>query len=72
MQEGKISLSDPKGLIEKAVLNEETVFDWLGKRDDKIKCFYFGSAGTGFIKANILKNLENSGVKVFKRLYFEV
>jgi hypothetical protein len=53
-------------------LQEEEVFTWLGKRDNKITCFYYGSCSTGFIKANILKNLENSGIKVFKRLYFEV
>ena len=64
--------SDVQSLIENNIITEENIFQWIGKRDDKIKCFYFGSCGTGFIKANILKNLENSGIKVFRRLYFEV
>jgi hypothetical protein len=64
--------SDVQSLIDNKILNEENIFEWLNKREDKIKCFYFGSCGTGFIKANILKNLENSGIKSFKRLYFEV
>jgi len=52
--------------------DESKVFDWLAKRDDKTKCFFFDSYGFELFKSRILKNLDNSGIKVFKRLYFEV
>jgi hypothetical protein len=72
LQESKVSLIDPNNLLEKTVLTEETVFEWLAKRHDKQTCFYFDTYGTNLLNSRIIENLKNSGVKVFKRLYFEV
>jgi hypothetical protein len=67
-----LNLSDPKGLIEKAVLTDETVFEWLRKRDNGVHTFFFDAYGVGLFQTRIMSQLKNSGVKTFKRLYFEV
>ncbi len=48
------------------------LFKTLSQRHDGIKHFFYDTYGTNLLNSRIIKNLENSGVKVFKRLYFEV
>lgn len=64
--------SDVQSLIENKILKEENIFEWLAKRHDNQKYFYYDSYGTGLIKSRVIAQLENAGIKTFKRLYFEV
>jgi len=68
----QINLTDPKGLIEKAVLTEENIFETLKKQADGIHTFWYDAYGIDLFKNRELAQLKNSGVKTFKRLYFEV
>lgn len=53
-------------------LTEETVFDWLGKRDNGVSCYWYPNYGIELFKTRILTQLKGKGVTTFKRLYFEV
>jgi hypothetical protein len=53
-------------------LTEETVFDWLGKRDNGVSCYWYPNYGIELFKTRIFTQLKNKGVTTFKRLYFEV
>lgn len=52
--------------------NETKVFEWLGKREDKVSRYWFPNYGIELFRTRILSDLNNRGVKMFKRLYFEV
>ena len=52
--------------------DENKVFDWLGKREDKVSRYWFPNYGVELFRTRILSDLNNRGVKMFKRLYFEV
>jgi hypothetical protein len=52
--------------------DENKVFDWLGKREDKVSRYWFPNYGIELFRTRILSDLNNRGVKMFKRLYFEV
>lgn len=64
--------SDVQSLIENNILTEENIFEWLAKRDNKVSNFYFGNCGIEFFTRQVFGNLKGSGIKIFKRLYFEV
>jgi len=51
---------------------EGQVIDWLKKRANGISSFYYDAYGIDLFKNRELSQLKNSGVKVFRRLYFEV
>lgn len=52
--------------------NETKVFEWLGKRDDGVSCYWYPNYGIELFKTRIFTQLKNKGVTTFKRLYFEV
>lgn len=52
--------------------NVESVTEWLKKQADGAHSFYYDTYGIDLFTNRILSQLKNSGVKVFKRLYFEV
>ena len=52
--------------------DENKVFDWLGKRDNGVSCYWYPNYGIELFKTRILSDLNNRGVKMFKRLYFEI
>ena len=52
--------------------NVESVTEWLKKQADGTHSFYYDAYGIDLFKNRELSQLKNSGVKVFKRLYFEV
>ena len=52
--------------------NETKVFEWLGKREDKVSRYWFPNYGIELFRTRILSDLNNRGVKMFKRLYFEI
>lgn len=55
------------------VFSDETlVFEWLRKRENGINIFYYDNYGINLVPSRLLAQLKNSGVKVFRRLYFEV
>jgi len=55
------------------VFSDETlVFEWLRKRENGINTFYYDNYGINLVPSRLLAQLKNSGVKVFRRLYFEV
>ncbi len=54
------------------VKDEAQIFEWLGKRHNDVSIFWFPNYGRELFKSRILTQLENSGIKSFKRLYFEV
>lgn len=56
----------------KATFAEEEVFEWLAKRENRTTIFFFPNYGRELFKTRILTQLESSGVKSFKRLYFEI
>jgi len=64
--------SDVQQLLENGILDEEQIFTWLRKREDKMKYYWYDAYGIDLFKSKELSQLKNSGVKVFKRLYFEV
>jgi hypothetical protein len=51
---------------------DEHYFKFLTDRADGVSSFYYDSYGIDLFKNRELSQLKNSGVKVFKRLYFEV
>lgn len=51
---------------------DEHYFKWLADRDNKVNNFYYGNCGIDFFIRQVLGMLKGSGVKMFKRLYFEV
>jgi len=53
-------------------LQDEQVFEYLRKRENRINIFYYDNYGIDLIASRLLAQLKNSGVKTFKRLYFEV
>lgn len=53
-------------------LHDDEVFEYLSKRHDGTHKFWFPNYGRELFKNRIISQLENSGVKTFKRLYFEV
>jgi hypothetical protein len=52
--------------------NVDSILDWLKKSADGSHSFYYDTYGIDLFKNRELSQLKNSGVKVFKRLYFEV
>lgn len=52
--------------------NETKVFEWLGKRDNGMSCYWYPNYGIELFKTRIFTQLKNKGVTTFKRLYFEV
>jgi hypothetical protein len=52
--------------------NETKVFEWLGKRDNGVNCYWYPNYGIELFRNRILTQLKNKGVTTFKRLYFEV
>lgn len=52
--------------------DDQTSYKWLMTRADGIHSFYYDAYGIDLFKNRELSQLKNSGVKVFKRLYFEV
>jgi hypothetical protein len=54
------------------ITNENRVFEWLGEREDKVSRYWFPNYGINLFRTRILTDLENRGIKSFKRLYFEV
>ena len=50
----------------------EDFFTTMAKKADGIHSFYYDTYGIDLFKNRELSQLKNSGVKVFKRLYFEV
>ena len=59
-------------VIESAVKEDERAHNWLKNSADGLGSFYFDTYGIELFQNRILSQLKNSGVKVFKRLYFEV
>ena len=59
-------------VIESAEKEDERVHIWLKNSADGIGTFYYDAYGIDLFKNRELPQLKNSGVKVFKRLYFEV
>jgi hypothetical protein len=57
---------------QKIVINEEVALDWLKHRHDGVHRFHYDAYGIDLFKNRELAQLKNSGVKTFKRLYFEV
>jgi hypothetical protein len=51
---------------------KEFGFDFLRKMADGVSSFYYDAYGIDLFKNRELAQLKNSGVKTFKRLYFEV
>jgi hypothetical protein len=51
---------------------EKSVSDMLRVRADGVHSFYYDAYGIDLFKNRELAQLKNSGVKTFKRLYFEV
>lgn len=60
------------GLATPIILTEEMGFEWLAKREDKVSRYWFPNYGIELFRTRILSDLNNRGVKMFKRLYFEV
>lgn len=56
----------------KVLLSAEDIFATLGEKADGIHSFYYDTYGIDLFKNRELSQLKNSGVKVFRRLYFEV
>ena len=54
------------------IANDEHYFKFLTDRADGVSSFYYDTYGIDLFKNRELSQLKNSGVKVFKRLYFEV
>ncbi len=52
--------------------NIDSVLDWVKKQADGVHSFYYDAYGIDLFKNRELSQLKNSGVKVFRRLYFEV
>lgn len=50
----------------------EHYFKWLTDKADGVHSFYYDTYGIELFQNRILSQLKNSGVKVFRRLYFEV
>ena len=48
------------------------LYEYLRKKADGIHAFFYDSYGIDLFKNRELPQLKNSGVKVFRRLYFEV
>jgi len=51
---------------------EEELFKTLSKRHDGTHTFWYDGYGIDLFKTREIPQLKNSGVKVFRRLYFEV
>ena len=51
---------------------EEILFAAIQKKADGVHAFYYDAYGIDLFKNRELSQLKNSGVKTFKRLYFEV
>jgi hypothetical protein len=64
--------TDLQPVIEAATKTDEEVHSWLRNSADGIGTFYYDTYGIELFKNRELPQLKNSGVKVFKRLYFEV
>jgi hypothetical protein len=63
----------PATQVEPPKLNLDTeVFKMLRLSADGVSSFYYDTYGIELFKNRELAQLKNSGVKVFKRLYFEV
>lgn len=54
------------------VEDEKEIFEWLRMRNDGTGKFWYDTYGIDLFKNRELAQLKNSGVKTFKRLYFEV
>jgi len=59
-------------VIKSAEDKDKEVHSWLRNSADGIGTFYYDAMGIDLFKNRELSQLKNSGVKVFKRLYFEV
>jgi|SRR5580765_295511 len=57
---------------EEQPLTDEITFQWIQKKADGIHSFFYDAYGIDLFKNRELPQLKNSGVKVFRRLYFEV
>lgn len=66
------AFEEPKEIVLVDPFNEDEIFDVLAKREDKVSRYWFPNYGRELFKTRILPDLENRGVKMFKRLYFEV
>jgi hypothetical protein len=64
-------LIENKELVE-VPKDESSVFEYLKKQVDGVHSFYYDAYGIDLFKNRELAQLKNSGVKTFKRLYFEV
>ena len=64
--------SEVQQLLDNGILDEESIFTWLRRREDKMRYFWYDAYGIEGFKNRELAQLKNSGVKVFRRLYFEV
>jgi len=64
--------TDLEEVIKTGEQRDKEAHDWLRNSADGIGTFYYDAYGIDLFKNRELAQLKNSGVKVFRRLYFEV
>jgi len=64
--------TDLEEVVKTGEQRDKEAHDWLRNSADGIGTFYYDAYGIDLFKNRELSQLKNSGVKTFKRLYFEV